>query len=168
MHESGTNAECLDEARPSRAAAVVRRLAVVAMVLSLSLVASVSIAGASAYSRVNGSVSGQAPFDFGTARRFVHQQIITTVDITHGPSATLTVDSCVDFGANDFVLDGTFVFSGRSGTLTDREGDREHDRESDSGRPHIDRCARHAGFGNTTAQCTWPSCGVRTRWTVAQ
>jgi hypothetical protein len=68
---------------------------------------------------VGGSVSGQAPFDFGTECSFVHQRFITTVDITHGPHGTLLVDTCVDFGTgDDFVLSGTFVFTAPSGTLT--------------------------------------------------
>jgi len=94
------------------------RLAVLLTIVALVLAASTSIAGASADSRVNGSVTGQAPFDFGTACSFVHQRYITTVNITRGPSAKLLVDTCVDFGTNAFVINGTFTFTAPSGTLT--------------------------------------------------
>ncbi len=119
MRVNGNNAVGREQIRPSRITAGLRRLAVVSTILSLAFVASISIAGASADSRVDGSVSGQAPFDFGTGCSFVHQRLITTVDITHGPHGTLLVDICVDFGTDgNFVLSGTFFFSAPSGTLT--------------------------------------------------
>jgi hypothetical protein len=91
---------------------------VLSTIVSLALVASTSIAGASAASRVNGSVAGEAPFDFGPACSFVHQRVIATVDITHGPTASLVLDTCVDLGQNGFVANGSFTFRAPSGVLT--------------------------------------------------
>ena len=117
MQAHGNRTVGREQIRPSRITAGVRRLAVVSTILSLASVVSISTAGASADSRVAGSVSGQAPFD--GACGLLHQRFITTVDITHGPHGTLLVDTCVDFGAGgNFVLNGTFVFTAPSGTLT--------------------------------------------------
>jgi hypothetical protein len=119
VQANGNNAVDREQIRPSLITVGLRRLAVVSTILSFAFVASISIAGASADSRVDGSVSGRAPFDFGTGCSFVHQRFITTVDITHGPRGTLLVDTCVDFGTGgSFVLSGTFVFTALSGTLT--------------------------------------------------
>jgi hypothetical protein len=118
MQANGNNAVRREQIRPSRITAGVRRLAVVSTILALAFVASISTAGASADSRVAGSVSGQAPFD--GACGLVHQRLILTVDITQGPPATLLVDTCVTSvrGGDTAVLNGTFVFTAPSGTLT--------------------------------------------------
>jgi hypothetical protein len=118
MQAHGNRTVGREQIRPSRITAGVRRLAVVSTILSLASVVSISTAGASADSRVAGSVSGQAPFD--GACGLLHQRFITTVDITHGPQATLLVDTCVTSvrGGDTAVLNGTFVFTAPSGTLT--------------------------------------------------
>ncbi len=118
MNDYGNGASGRAEIRPSRIVMGLRRLLVISAILSLALAVSTSVAGASAASRVNGSVAGQAPFDFGPRCSFVHQRVIATVDITHGPTASLVLDTCVDFGQNGFVAIGIFTFRAPSGVLT--------------------------------------------------
>jgi len=94
------------------------RLVVALAVIAVAFAVALPTAGASARSRIEGSVAGQAPFDFGSGCSFVHQRFLTVVDINHGPHALLLIDGCVDITDAGVEFTGSFIFAAPSGTLS--------------------------------------------------